>query len=187
MEGTVPAAMEAALACWVCLEAVDSPGGAATEPTGCACRGSAGRAHMSCLVDAARHSGSIATANSAALTAEGDHLWAAHHTAWLRCPTCKQSYNGPMAVGLARARWAAAAHSPEEDEERLDAQVQLCTALMNSGDSAGARPLSEELVTVLRRTCGSDIRPRCKPWSAWRTCAISWASPPRLCRCSRRH
>ena len=75
--------------CWVCLELADT-GGAAAAPTGCACRGSAGRAHLSCLIAAARHK-------------TDRHN---RHTAWGWCPTCKQSYTGPMRVGLARARWA---------------------------------------------------------------------------------
>ena len=44
-----------AVECWVCREEADPTGGAAAAPTGCACRGSAGRAHLSCLVANARH------------------------------------------------------------------------------------------------------------------------------------
>ena len=47
-------AMDDARECWVCLERTDS-GDAAAAPTGCACRDSAGRAHLSCLISAARH------------------------------------------------------------------------------------------------------------------------------------
>ena len=82
-------AMDDARECWVCLELADTGGGAAA-PTGCACRGSAGRAHLSCLISVARHK-----------TDRQDR-----HTAWIGCPTCKQYYTGPMDVGLARARWA---------------------------------------------------------------------------------
>ena len=81
--------MDATRECWVCLELADSSR-AAAAPTGCACRGSAGRAHLSCLIAAARHKTDIQD----------------RHTAWQTCPTCKQQYTGPMHVGLARARWA---------------------------------------------------------------------------------
>ena len=82
--------------CWVCLELADS-GGVAAAPTGCACRGSAGRAHLSCLISAARHK------------TDGQ----AQHTAWQACPACKQGYGGPMVMGLARARWDPLRDGPE--------------------------------------------------------------------------
>ena len=48
------AATVADATCWVCCEGADSPNGA-PSPTGCACRGSAGFAHLPCLIDSARY------------------------------------------------------------------------------------------------------------------------------------
>ena len=132
--------MDDARECWVCLELADTDR-AAAAPTGCACRGSAGCAHVSCLAAAARH--------------KEDRL--ARHTAWRVCPTCKQRYTGPLATGLARARWALHRDAvPEADAERMDALAHLANALTNSGDRAGARPLSEMHVAVQRRTHGLE-------------------------------
>ena len=116
--------MDDARECWVCLEVADS-GRAATAPTGCACRGSAGRAHLSCLIAAARHKPDPE----------------ARHTAWIGCPTCKQQYTGPMYVGLARARWAPLRDGPEGSADWLDALGHLAVSLHVSGDRAGASSL----------------------------------------------
>ena len=129
--------------CWVCCEEADPAGGAVAAPTGCACRGSAGCAHLGCLVDVARHKGSRQ----------------ARHDAWSKCPTCEQLYTGPLAVGLARTRYAPLCGPPEDPTslgwaERLDALAHLAVALQNAGDRAGARPLQEELLVAVRRMGG---------------------------------
>ena len=126
--------------CWVCCEEADPAGGAVAAPTGCACRGSAGCAHLGCLENVARHK-------------EGA---AAQHKAWSECPTCEQMYTGPLAVGLARARYAPFCGRPEGDAERLDALGHLAAALQNAGDTAGARPLLEERLVALRRHYGGE-------------------------------
>ena len=94
---------EDARECWVCLEPADT-GGAAAAPTGCACRGSAGDAHLSCLITAAqqswKHILNAGTASTNIAWHAGGH---AHRCMWLACPTCKQRYGGPVALGLARA------------------------------------------------------------------------------------
>ena len=127
--------------CWVCLEAVD-PDGSATAPTGCACRGSAGHAHLNCLVASAQH------------TADRD----AQHINWMSCPTCKQVYTGSVSLGLARARWGLHRSRREEDGERLDALNQLAVALNNTGKFTEAIPLYEEQLATKRRDFG-DVNP----------------------------
>ena len=124
--------------CWVCLEATD-PGGVATAPTGCACRGSAGHAHPSCLIAAAKHKPNAK----------------ARHLAWMYCPTCNQSYAGPMEMGLARARWDLHRDAPEADNERLQAMGYQGLALSKSGDAVRATPIYEKLVSIMRRTHGA--------------------------------
>ena len=101
--------------CWVCCE-----GSSAERPllyTGCACRGSAGLAHLECLVQAATHDVEC----------------------WTTCPTCRQEYTGAADVGLARARWELVRARPAEDEERLFVANNLAVTLKESaGDNEGA-------------------------------------------------
>ena len=126
--------------CWVCLEDADADG-IATAPTGCACRGSAGHAHLSCLVATAQHA------------ADYD----ARHLAWHSCPTCKQEYTTPMSVRLGRTRWGLYRGRPEGDMERGDALGHLATALQNTRgptETAEAQPLLEERLAGLRRSHG---------------------------------
>ena len=133
--------MEEARECWVCLEAAD-PDGAATVPTGCACRGSAGHAHLSCLVAAAQHN----------LKADADP----RHLTWQECPTCKQNYTGPIRVRMARTRWGLCRGRPEGDIDRGDALEHLAISLQSEGEYAEARPLLEARLAGLRRSHGDD-------------------------------
>ena len=114
--------------CWVCCE-----GSSAARPlltTGCACRGSAGLAHLECLVAAATHDVEC----------------------WTTCPTCRQEYTGAADVGLARARWALVRGRPAEDEERLFVANNLAVTLKESaGDNEGALALLLEVLAVRRR------------------------------------
>ncbi|KAL1528425.1 hypothetical protein AB1Y20_009773 [Prymnesium parvum] len=120
------------LCCWVCC---DGPDRAELLPMGCACRGSAGLAHVACLVLAAEHN-----VNS-----------------WTSCPTCKQEYTGRVDVLLAEARWELVRHRPEEDAERLFVANNLAvTRKESAGDNAGALQLMEEVLSVRRRTLGDE-------------------------------
>ena len=119
--------------CWVCLEA-----GSTELLRGCACRGSAGYAHLDCLVQVA--------ASSASST-----------DAWQQCPTCQQDYTGSVSVGLSRARWALASSRPLTDPGRLAAASQLASALCDwDKDFHAAQPLMEETLAARRRTLGND-------------------------------
>ena len=136
--GPQPENIDDGLVCWVCqfVDCDEHP----EEPllsTGCACcrAGSGGgRAHVSCLASAAAHQRKL----------------------WRQCPTCKQEFTGAVKMGVSRTHWELCRHRPEADGERLAALCNLATALSGSGDKASARPLYEDLVTVHRRTWGSD-------------------------------
>ena len=118
--------------CWICHEE-----GSADAPllsTGCGCRGSAGLAHLKCLVTAAEHD----------------------VNAWTACPTCKQEFTGEVDVGLARARWELVRERPSDDTERLFVANNLAVTLKESvGDNEGALKLMEEVLAVRRRTLGT--------------------------------
>ena len=118
--------------CWVCCEAGDAE---PLIPMGCACRGSAGFAHLRCLVEAAEH----------------------NVDSWTTCPVCRQEYTGEADVGLARTRWERVRERPAEDEERLFVANNLAVTLKESaGDNAGALALMREVLEVRRRTLGEE-------------------------------
>lgn len=121
--------------CWVCAE-----GSSRTRShklmRGCACRGSdAGFAHLSCLVEAAKH----------------------NEDRWRSCPTCKQKFTGDVRLGLARARWELHRTSAADDWQRLNATDALASALQEcAGDNDGALPLFKEVLAVSRRVDGDE-------------------------------
>jgi len=116
--------------CRICLE---SDGVLAGQV--CACRGSAGSAHLACLAQAA--------------IAEWPRL---HRWCW--CPTCKQAYVGRARAGLARALWAKVESEPEEDPRRRWAANNLASALDSQGRYAEAARLHRQTWAVCERTLG---------------------------------
>ena len=120
--------------CWVCCEGAEST---ALLSTGCACRGSGGRAHVSCLVASAQH----------------------NVARWTSCPTCRQDWTGEMEGQLALARWEGVRARPADDAERLFVANNLAVTLQESaGDFRGAAALLEEVLAVRRATLG-DMHP----------------------------
>ena len=135
--------------CWICLESE----GELTRG-GCACRGSAGTAHLSCLVQMAE----------------------TNPDCWLRCPTCKIEWDGQRSVGMARARvernsrepWPQAfldvfqglspqAFQHAKERERLLALGNYgCALLANTTDLDGARVALEECLAGRRQLLGPD-------------------------------
>jgi hypothetical protein len=103
------------LTCFLCLEGDED-----LLPMGCSCRGSAGKAHLSCLAD---------FAGSDANQVDG--------VRWHVCQTCKRHFTGPMGLGLAQARWALYRDRPEAVDERLNALSHLGAQKFNAGDYIG--------------------------------------------------
>lgn len=131
--------------CWVCCEGEEV--GALTAQ-GCACRGSAGKAHIMCIVKAATHHGS---------TDPEERL-----STWLKCPTCKQQFTGEMQLELARARWREFEGLPFQNErhwctnpgatDRMGAASGLATALEEClQDYAGGLQLHKEAQAMSRQ------------------------------------
>ena len=170
------------LHCHVCLDGNDEAegGGGQLVHGGCGCRGSAGFAHLPCLIEAATH-------NPAA------DSWSMHGSmCWSTCPTCRQRYTGPASLGLARARdrqgstsetkinlanalsefsatmreWAEARRLYEEVVAGFTAQLgpahvdtlatknNLALLLMQMGERAEARRMYEEVVAGLTAQLG---------------------------------
>jgi tetratricopeptide (TPR) repeat protein len=102
---------------------------------GCACRGTAGYAHIDCLTEAAKH----------------------NVDTWDTCPTCLQDFTGTVRLALARERWRIAEFRSWEDGERLNAADRLAQALQVClGDDSGALPLFEEVLKVSRKVDGNE-------------------------------
>ena len=128
---------EYTMSCWVCCEGSEQ--GAELLPMGCACRGSAGLAHIHCLVMAAEHNVDI----------------------WTTCPTCKQEYTGEVDVQLAELRWEMVRDRPAEDAERLFVANNLAvTRKESAGDNAGALALMEEVLEVRRVRSATSTQTR---------------------------
>jgi tetratricopeptide (TPR) repeat protein len=107
--------------CYICLEGGGGPAaasdGAELVHGGCGCRGTAGYAHIRCLIAAAKNKAK----------------------SWHSCPTCKQEYTGRAALGLARA-W-------DEQESNLTTKLHLANSLQPMGELSESRRLLEEVVS----------------------------------------
>ena len=120
--------------CWICYSAVSPEKPDEPLLRGCACRGTAGHVHVSCLARAAGRKKRI----------------------WTECPSCKQRYTGELFVELSRAHWALVRERPIASEERLAAANSLAAALQGAGRPAEAAALAEESLAALRAKHGAD-------------------------------
>ena len=122
-------------ACTICLDDDAYP---LPIQCGCGCRDAAGCAHVACKAEYAAHRGP------------------GYHMGWFECPTCKQSYTGPMNLGLAEALWKRLQGRPAEDRDRLCAQNDLAISYMQAGRLAEAESLYRDLLAVRRHVDGPD-------------------------------
>ncbi|KAJ8601328.1 hypothetical protein CTAYLR_007237 [Chrysophaeum taylorii] len=117
--------------CWVCCE----PGNLVRG--GCACRGNAGCAHVTCFVE-------VAVADAKRYD----------QSSWIRCPTCKQKYIGVVELELSLAcwkRWRSA-----DGEKRLASETMLASALYRIKEHAVAIRILRRSIHVARRLYGED-------------------------------
>lgn len=129
------AAMPAAAApadahCYLCLEGASE----GELIRGCACRGSAGFAHLACFVQSAKAD--------------------ATNQRWTKCPTCKQHFTGRVQIGLAEARAAEAQTGAAMDGKARAAKFDLLNAKLHAGEFAAAEALGEELLAAVRLAHG---------------------------------
>ena len=90
---------------------------------GCACRGTAGFAHVSCLAEQAKILVAEAEENYLSEKAQ-EERWARWHT----CRLCEQGYRGLVACALGWACWKTYVGLPDE-LTRIDAMTQLGNGL----------------------------------------------------------
>jgi hypothetical protein len=118
--------------CYICRD------GAADEGLvrGCACRGAAGVAHVSCL------------ARQAQVAAERSGLC---EQRWYICGLCEQRYHGVVACALGWACWKTYVGRPEADHLRKCAMTLLGNGLHYAGHHADALSVREAELSMLRR------------------------------------
>ena len=123
--------------CYICTEAVHRRTKEGLV-RGCACRGTAGVAHVSCL------------AGQASDGAAEHHLdmsprWVRWHT----CSLCEQSYHGVVFCAMGWACWKTYAGRAENNKARMSAMTVLGSALC-AEDQEGALRVREAELAMLR-------------------------------------
>jgi hypothetical protein len=101
---------------------------------GCACRGSVGNAHVSCLAEAAS--------------------WSKSEAGWFKCQTCNHVFTGPVSIALADMRWSA--ESDGRNEAWICAASTRAASLGDRGAYADAEILLREIVTASRSEFGDE-------------------------------
>ena len=124
--------------CIICFDTSPPP-----VQSGCACRGDAGLAHVSCRVRMAESQASLS-----------------ENSVWWQCRTCMQHFTGEMRVGLAEA-WLLLLRDHVTPRSlgflnRMAAMANLSKALSARGDHGKAERLQQELLRVQQRLLGAD-------------------------------
>ena len=114
---------------------------------GCSCRGTAGFAHVSCLVEQAKILCDEAEENNLSGEVLAERL-----VRWARCSQCKQDYHGVVKCALGWACWKTYVGRPETDRLRFNCAM----AVLGNGLAAAKRPedtlsVREAHLSTLRR------------------------------------
>ena len=128
--------------CFICKSSIEGKG----IVRGCACRGTMGLAHLSCLVWQAETSVKEAEEWN---TGEGMRKW---H----KCFDCGQSFHGAVALALGWACWKMYSGRPEVDWYRFQSVGVLATALGSNGRPEEALPVLETRLALNRRHWSHD-------------------------------
>ena len=118
---------------------------------GCACRGTSGVAHVSCLVEQAK-----------ILFAEAEYNnldWEVLNERWHRfdtCSLCEQRYHGVVKCALGWACWKTYLGRPERDQARLLAVGVLGSGLSAAGHEEEALSVKEADLSSMRRIGASE-------------------------------
>jgi len=113
---------------------------------GCACRGTAGFVHVSCLAEQAKILWT---------EVEGTNLdWNAKNSRWIRwysCGLCEQQYHGVVLCALGWACWRTYVGRPETDLARGSAMNQLGNGLSQAIRHDEALVVKEAQLSMLQR------------------------------------
>ena len=112
----------------------------------CACRGTAGFAHVSCLAEQAKILVEEAEENNLdgiQVTRGGDR--------WHTCSLCEQDYHGVVRCALGWACWKTYLGRPERDQVRCMAMNLLGNGLSDARHHEDALSVQEAELSMLRR------------------------------------
>ena len=118
---------------------------------GCACRGTAGFAHVSCLAEEAK----ILFAEAEENNLDGKALesrWAR----WYECSLCEQRYHGVVYCALSWACWKTYLGRPESNRARIAAMTELGIGLYAAGRFEDALSAQKADMATLRRIGASE-------------------------------
>ena len=113
---------------------------------GCACRGTAGFAHVSCLAEQAKILWAEAEENNLGAKARKER-WAR----WYSCGLCEQQYHGVVDCALGWACWKTYVGRPATDSPRMNAIRQLSNGLGAAGHHEDALSVQETQFSIERR------------------------------------
>jgi len=118
---------------------------------GCACRGTAGFAHVSCLAEQAKILLAEAKENNL-----GEDAINARWRRWHTCGLCKQSYHGVVRCAFGWACWKTYVGRPETDTCRLLAMTVLGNGISAVGHYEDALAMEEANLSMRRRLGDSE-------------------------------
>jgi hypothetical protein len=113
----------------------------------CACRGTAGFAHVSCLAEQAKILHAEAEENNLDLT-----VLNARWDRWHTCSLCEQHYHGVVYCALGWACWKTYVGRPEGNWARRNAMNQLGNGLDAADHHEDALSVREAELSIMRRT-----------------------------------
>ena len=118
---------------------------------GCACRGTAGFAHVSCLAEQAKILLDEAEENNLS-----DKVLNERWARWYTCSLCKQRYHSVVLCALGWACWKTYLGRPETDQARLLAMTALGNGLSEADNHEDALTVQEAELATLRRVGASQ-------------------------------
>ena len=117
----------------------------------CACRGTSGFAHVSCLAEQVKILVAEAEENNVGAKAF-DERWAR----WDKCGLCEQEYHGAVCGALGWACWKAYLGRPETNWAHLSAMRHLGNGLFAAGHHEDALSVEEAELSMARRLGASE-------------------------------
>ena len=133
--------------CYICLDGDAEEG----LVRGCACRGAAGFAHVSCLARQAQVS-----VEEAEVRGLGGDAFDAKWRRWDTCRLCEQGYHGVVSCALGWACWKTYVGRPEANESRSCAMTVLGNGLYDADCPEDALTVDEARFSMLKRIGASE-------------------------------
>ena len=151
-----PVTSEDGPSCWICLD-VEGPSGEAPAVRDCSCRGDAGFAHASCVIDYAKSQSNQAVAKLKHCLETGNRIdlisvLERYRDRWCRCPNCKQFYCGPLSRSIAEAFTDMTSSLHETDFRWIISQMNLGTTYFRTNHSINS---AREIFALVRRIVSS--------------------------------